>query len=110
MTEEAERLVSSLESGHRGIETFLKLPADDRATIMAMLEQRAGAKEIRQILEQCEADGTMDKIRALLAEQRKKTGEGVATSAALCQSSNFGQSARKKPSDEHIRQSMSFST
>jgi len=43
MTQEAaEKLVSSLESGHRGIEAFLKLPADDRATIMAMLEQRAG--------------------------------------------------------------------
>jgi hypothetical protein len=73
MTEEqAERLVSSLESGHRGIEAFLTLPADDRVTIMAMLEQRAGAEEIRQIIEQCEADGTMDKIRALLAEYRTR--------------------------------------
>jgi hypothetical protein len=73
MTEEqAERLVSSLESGHAGIEAFLKLPADDRATIMAMLEQRAGAEELRQILEQCEADGTMDKIRTLLAEQQTR--------------------------------------
>jgi len=71
MTEEqAEKLVSLLESGHAGIEAFLHLPADDRATIMAMLEQRAGAKELRQILEQCEADGTMDKIRAFLAEHR----------------------------------------
>jgi len=83
MTEEqAERLVSSLESGHGGIEAFLKLPADDRATIMAMLEQRAGAEEIRQILEQCDADGTMDKIRALLAEhQTKKTGRRSSNSS-----------------------------
>jgi len=70
MTEEqAERLVSSLESGHGGIEAFLKLPADDRATIMAMLEQ-------------CDADGTMDKIRALLAEhQTKKTGRRSSNSS-----------------------------
>ncbi len=73
MTEEqAERIVSSLESGHAGIEAFLTLPADDRATIMAMLEQRAGAEEIRQILEQCEAHGTMDKIRALLADHQTR--------------------------------------
>lgn len=70
--EEAEKLVSSLESGHRGIEAFLKLPPGDRATIMSMLEQRVGAEEIRQILEQCEADGTMDKIRALLAEHQTR--------------------------------------
>ena len=71
MTEEqAEKLVNLLESGHAGIEAFLNLPADDRATIMATLEQRAGAKELRQILEQCEADGTMDKIKAFLAEHR----------------------------------------
>lgn len=74
--EQAERLISSLESGLGGIEAFLNLPADDRATIMEMLEQRAGAEEIRQILAQCEADGTMDKIRAFLAErQTSKTRE-----------------------------------
>ena len=68
MTEEqTENLVSSLESGHGGIEAFLSLPGDDRAIIVRMLEQRAGAEEIRQIVEQCEADGTMDKIRAFLA-------------------------------------------
>jgi hypothetical protein len=73
MTEDqAERLVSSLESGFGGIEAFLNLAADDRATIMTMLEQRAGAEEIRQILEQCEADGTMDKIRALIAEKQAR--------------------------------------
>ena len=77
--EQAERLVSSLESGHAGIEAFLTLSADDRATIMATLEQRAGAEELRQILDQCEADGIMDKIRALLAErQTKKPRERVA--------------------------------
>ena len=44
MTEQqAERLVTSLESGHGGLEAFLTLPADDRATITAMLEQRAVA-------------------------------------------------------------------
>jgi hypothetical protein len=69
-SEEAEMLIGSLESGHRGLEAFLRLPGDDRATIMAMLEQRAGAEEIRRILEQCEADGTMDKIRALVAEKQ----------------------------------------
>jgi len=59
MTEEqAQRLVRSLESAHAGIETFLGLSADDRATIMTMLEERADAKELRRILEQCEADGT----------------------------------------------------
>ncbi len=71
--EQAERLISSLEDGHAGIEAFLMLHADDRAAIMAMLEQRAGAKELRQILEQCEADGTMDKIRAFLAEHRARS-------------------------------------
>ncbi len=75
MTEaQAERLVTSLESGNGGIEAFLTLPAYDRATITAMLEQRAVAEEIRQVLEQCEADGTMDKIRAFVAEhQTRKT-------------------------------------
>lgn len=73
MTEEqTEKLLSSLASGHGGIEAFLKLPADDRTTIMAMLEQRARAEEIRQILEQCKADGTMDKIRALLVEHQTR--------------------------------------
>ena len=68
MTEEqTENLVSSLESGHGGIEAFLNLPGDDRAWIMGMIEQRADAEEIRQIVAQCEADGTMDKIRAFLA-------------------------------------------
>ena len=74
MTEEqAERLVTSLESGHGGIEAFLALPADDRATITAILEHRAVSEEIRQILEQCEADGTMDKIRAFVAEHQRIT-------------------------------------
>ena len=73
-SEEAEILVSSLESGHRGLEAFLTLPGDDRATIMAILEQRAGAEEIRRILEQCEADGTMEKIRAFLAENQARKG------------------------------------
>lgn len=74
--DQAESLVSSLESGLGGIEAFLNLGADDRATIMTMLEQRAGAEEIRQILEQCEADGTMDRIRALIAEkQARKASE-----------------------------------
>ena len=68
MTEEqTESLVSALESGQGGIEAFLNLPGDDRAMIGRMLEQRARAEEIRQIVEQCEADGTMDKIRAFLA-------------------------------------------
>ena len=70
MTEEqTENLVSSLESGRGGIEAFLNLSGDDRAMIMGMLEQRAEAEgeEIRQILEQCEADGTMHKIRVFLA-------------------------------------------
>ena len=68
MTEEQiENLVSSLESGHGGIEAFLTLPGDDRAMIVRMLEQRAEAEEIPQIVEQCEADGTMDRIRAFLA-------------------------------------------
>jgi hypothetical protein len=76
MTEdEAEKLVNLLQSGHSGIEAFLGLPADERATIMTMLEQKAWAEELRQILEQCEADGTMDKIRALLAEQRTRRNE-----------------------------------
>jgi hypothetical protein len=73
MTEEqTENLVSSLESGHGGIEAFLSLPGDDRAMIVRMLEQRAGAEEIRQIVEQCEADGTMDKIRAFLTEHHTR--------------------------------------
>jgi hypothetical protein len=73
MTEEqTEKLVSSLESGHGGIEAFLNLPGDDRATIMAMLEHRAQAEEIRQIFEQCEADGTKDRIRALVAEHQTR--------------------------------------
>ena len=68
MTEEqTEKLVSSLESGIGGIEAFLNLPGNDRAMIMVALEQRAEAEEIRQIVEQCEADGTMDSIRAFLA-------------------------------------------
>ena len=59
MTEaQAEKLISSLESGHAGIETFLALSADDRATIMAMLEERAVTNELRQILEQCEGNLT----------------------------------------------------
>jgi hypothetical protein len=66
MTEpQAEKLISSLESGHAGIEAFLGLSADDRATIMSMLEQRAGARERRQILEQSEAEGTTERISAL---------------------------------------------
>jgi len=65
--EQTENLVSSLESGHGGLEAFLNLPGDDSAMIMRMLEQRAEAEEIRQIVEQCEADGTMDMIRAFLA-------------------------------------------
>jgi hypothetical protein len=75
-SEEAELLVSSLESGHRGLEAFLTLPGDDRATIMAMLEQRAGAEEIGQILDQCERDGTMDRIRAFLAENQARKDRG----------------------------------
>lgn len=47
---EAEKLISSLESGHAGIEAFLELSADERATIMIMLEQRSSAKELRQYL------------------------------------------------------------
>ena len=70
--EKAEKLISSLESGHAGIEAFLALRADDRTTIMAMLEQRTESEEVRQIIEQCVADGTMDKIRAFLAEHGKK--------------------------------------
>ena len=70
--EQAEDLVSSLESGHAGIEAFLALPADGRTTIMAMLERRTESEELRQIIEQCVADGTMDKIRAFLAEYGKK--------------------------------------
>jgi hypothetical protein len=65
--EQTENLVSSLESGIGGLEAFLNLPGDDRAIIMGVLEQRADAEEIRQILELCEADGTMDKVRAFLA-------------------------------------------
>ena len=67
MTEEQnENLFRSLEGGDGGIEAFLNLPGDDRAWVMAVLEQRAAAEKIRQIVEQCEADGTMDKIRAFL--------------------------------------------
>jgi hypothetical protein len=69
--EQAETLIRSLESGHAGIEAFIGLSADDRAEIMSLLEERAGAKELRQILEQCEAGGTTERISALLAEQRK---------------------------------------
>ena len=55
MTEaQAETLIRSLESAHAGIEAFLGLSADDRATIMSMLEQREDARELRQVLEQCE--------------------------------------------------------
>ena len=58
MTEEqAETLIRSLESGHAGIDAFVGLAADDRATIMSMLEQREGARELRQVLEQCEGVG-----------------------------------------------------
>ncbi|HEU5237973.1 MAG TPA: hypothetical protein VFU37_12635 [Pyrinomonadaceae bacterium] len=70
--DEAEKIISSLESGYGGIEAYLELSAADRAILMARLEQRADAQEIRQILEQCEADGTMDKIAALLAEHRTR--------------------------------------
>lgn len=69
--EQAETLLRSIESAHAGIEDFLGLSADDRATIMSMLEQRAGARELGQILEQCEAESTTERISALLAEQRK---------------------------------------
>ena len=55
---EAKELISSLESGHAGIETFLELSGGERAMIMTMLEQRAEAKELRQTLEQREADRT----------------------------------------------------
>jgi hypothetical protein len=73
MTEaQAERLLTSLESGYGGLEAFLTLPADDRATITAMLEQRAVAEEIRQVIAQCKADGTMDKIRAFVAEHQTR--------------------------------------
>lgn len=47
--EETEKLVSALEDGEAGIEVFLALPADDRARIMAMLEQRIVSKEVGQI-------------------------------------------------------------
>ena len=76
--EEAEKIVSSLESGYGGIEAYLALSVADRAILMAKLEERANAQEIRQILEQCEADGTMDKIAALLAghqTRRKQSKE-----------------------------------
>jgi len=74
--EEAERLIKSLEHGHGGIEAYLQLSAADRATVMSTLEQRADAEEIRRILAECEADGTMDRIQALLAEYqtRKRSG------------------------------------
>ena len=59
MTEaQAEKLISSLESGDAGIEAFLELSADDRTTVMAVLEQRAVSNELRQILEQCEGNLT----------------------------------------------------
>lgn len=70
--EDAERLVSSLESGDAGIEAFLGLRPEDRASIMTTLEQRAWAEELKGILEQCEADGTMDIIRALVAEHERE--------------------------------------
>ena len=70
--EEVETLISSLERGHSGIEAYLTLPAEDRATVMAWLEERADAQEIRRILEQCETDGTMEKIQALLAEHQTR--------------------------------------
>ncbi|HEU5239296.1 MAG TPA: hypothetical protein VFU37_19350 [Pyrinomonadaceae bacterium] len=70
--EEAEKIISALESGFGGIEAYLELSAAERAKLMASLEQRANAQEIRQILEQCEADGTMDKIAALLAEHQTR--------------------------------------
>ena len=70
--EEVEELISSLESGHSGIEAFLELPVADRAAIMERLEQRGVAHETRRILEQGEADGTMDKVRAVLAEHQAR--------------------------------------
>jgi hypothetical protein len=72
--EEVDRLISSLEVGRGGIEAYLKLSAADRATLMTTLEQRADAREIRQIIQQCEADGTMDKIQAFLAAHQAGTG------------------------------------
>lgn len=70
--EEAEKIISALERGFGGIEAYLELSSADRAKLMAKLEQKANAQEIRQILEQCEADGTMDKIAALLAEHQTR--------------------------------------
>jgi hypothetical protein len=59
MTEaEAEKLVTSLESGHEGIENFLALSADDRATVMALLEGRDANNELRQVLKQSEGNLT----------------------------------------------------
>jgi hypothetical protein len=72
--EQAETLLRSIENAQAGIEAFLGLSADDRATIMSMLEQRAGARELRQILEQCETDGTTDRISALLVDSEKAAG------------------------------------
>jgi hypothetical protein len=67
MTEaQSEKLISSLESGNPGIETFLALSADDRAVITAMLEERVVTNELRQILEQC--DGHLTKT----AERNKQ--------------------------------------
>jgi hypothetical protein len=55
MTEaQANQLISSLESGHAGIEAFLQLSAEDRLTIMEMLEERSGTTELRQLLQQSE--------------------------------------------------------
>jgi hypothetical protein len=73
--EEAEGLLSLLQHGQNGLEAFLGLPPDDRGEIMALLEQQAWAAELRQILEQCEADGIMDRIRELIAEQRTRRKE-----------------------------------
>ena len=81
--EETDNLVSSLESGHGGIEDFLNLPGGDRAVIMRMLEQRAGVEEIRQIVAQCEADGTMDMIRAFLANITLEKTEGRNSNSSL---------------------------
>jgi hypothetical protein len=87
--EQAETLIRSLESGHAGIEAFIGLSADDRAEIMSLLEERAGAKELRQILEQCEAGG-----------QRKESAHCLPNSGKVESSfsnRHFGPSRNKSP-------------
>ena len=81
MTEEqTENLFRSLEGGDGGIEAFLNLPGDDRAWVMAVLEQRAAAEEIRQIVNSVRRMAQWIRFEhSLRTSHQEKLRAGIAT-------------------------------